>query len=436
MPKTSLTIVNPKRDTRARSGRSGWYPYYAGFSLDFAHEVLKSAHLPKAARVLDLWNGSGTTTSAAHELGRHCVGIDLNPVMVIVAKARLLPVTESPTAITIANEACQQVSHSRIDDTSTDPLCHWLDAQTAGQIRAIERVLYRLTISTAPHPGLIDATLCNKMSLLSSFLYLGLFRTVRTLLDAFTTSNPTWLKKGLPGSVLPQVSAEQLRFMFLGQVASMAAIDLGQIGQPTKTTSKAEVFTASSTSLPLMGKSIDFVLTSPPYCTRIDYAVATNPELAILGYQPNTDGMTLRRSLIGTSTVPASVSALEDNWGSNCIRFLNAVQTHSSKASATYYFKNHVQYYASLAASLSEMARVLKSNGRAAIVVQDSHYKEIHNDVPISVVEMCENRGLQLFSRVDFDASRNMARIHPGTRRYRKKAAATESVLCFEKIGD
>jgi hypothetical protein len=57
---------------------------------------------------------------------------------------------------------------------------------------------------------------------------------------------------------------------------------------------------ASSESLPIGDKSVDFILTSPPYCTRIDYAVATMPELALIGYKLNSDFKSLRKQLIGT----------------------------------------------------------------------------------------------------------------------------------------
>jgi DNA modification methylase len=46
---------------------------------------------------------------------------------------------------------------------------------------------------------------------------------------------------------------------------------------------------ASSQSIPLPNSFIDLVVTSPPYCTRIDYAVATSPELALLGCSMKKD---------------------------------------------------------------------------------------------------------------------------------------------------
>ena len=61
---------------------------------------------------------------------------------------------------------------------------------------------------------------------------------------------------------------------------------------------------ASSEKLPLAEASVDIVLASPPYCTRIDYAVATSVELSLLGFVRDAGFRDLRRGLIGTTTVP------------------------------------------------------------------------------------------------------------------------------------
>ncbi|MEW6536911.1 MAG: DNA methyltransferase [Candidatus Auribacterota bacterium] len=196
---------------------------------------------------------------------------------------------------------------------------------------------------------------------------------------------------------------------------------------------KVKVEVASSESLPNDDNSVHFVLSSPPYCTRIDYAVATFPELAILGYSLESDFPQLRRVLIGTSTVSRSVCSPLSEWGSCCNNFLQAVGSHKSKASKTYYYKNHVQYFDSIYKSLSEIQRVLAPKGCCVLVIQDSYYKDVYNNLPQVIVEMGESLNLYLNDRYDFSFERSMARINPNTRIYRKGYGSTESVLCFVK---
>src|SRR5687767_8614435 len=84
---SAFIIQNPKRNRNTRFGRASWYPYYAGFSPYFAQSLLASSGLNQTARIGDPWNGGGTTTTSAAMLGHHAYGYDLNPVMVVVAKA-------------------------------------------------------------------------------------------------------------------------------------------------------------------------------------------------------------------------------------------------------------------------------------------------------------------------------------------------------------
>ena len=95
---------------------------------------------------------------------------------------------------------------------------------------------------------------------------------------------------------------------------------------------------APSDALPIQNDTVDLILSSPPYCTRIDYAVATMPELAVLGYALQGSFQELRRQLIGTPTVPTSVPEPSLAWGSTCNTFLEQLVHHKSKASKSYYY--------------------------------------------------------------------------------------------------
>jgi hypothetical protein len=79
------------------------------------------------------------------------------------------------------------------------------------------------------------------------------------------------------------------------------------------------------------------------------------------------------------------------------------------------------------------LKRTLKHNGVCVLVVQDSYYKEIHNDLPKIFTEIGSSNGFELNHRVDFSQSQTMAGINPNVKQYRKKFGATESVLCFVK---
>ena len=82
--------------------------------------------------------------------------------------------------------------------------------------------------------------------------------------------------------------------------------------------------------------------------------------------------------------------------------------------------------------SIKEINRVLKADGDAILVVQDSYYKDLHNDLPLFIAEMATNIGLKLEERVDFKA-RSLSNINSKSLNYRSIKPIYESVLHFKK---
>jgi hypothetical protein len=190
---------------------------------------------------------------------------------------------------------------------------------------------------------------------------------------------------------------------------------------------------ASSLKLPLSSHSVDVVLSSPPYCTRIDYVRATLPELAVIRFPNGASIRRLREEMIGTPTINKDSPEDDPAWGPTCNAFLLDVASHSSKASSTYYLKYYRQYFASAFASLREIDRVLKESGQCVLVVQDSYYKDLLNDLPTIFCEMANGVGWTLKHKIDFQVKRTLAGINPEVKQYRNAFQAVESALIFRK---
>lgn len=72
------------------------YRYYAGYSDAFVVDALAWCNVPPNGRVLDPWNGAGTTTRVVQQAKTQSFGFDLNPTMVIVGKANLVYTLDAP----------------------------------------------------------------------------------------------------------------------------------------------------------------------------------------------------------------------------------------------------------------------------------------------------------------------------------------------------
>lgn len=420
-----LIIINPKRKQIRRENRQSWYSFYAGFSFQFAEQVVSSARLHRAALVVDPWNGTGTSTLAGASLGSAVRGFDLNPAMVVVARAKLLDDCDLRSvnkALLLFRKSICSPSYVSEDD----PLLVWFSVDAVREIRAIEQAFRRASgvVPVANGDG------HGRMPGRIAFFYVALFRVVRRLLLPFMSSNPTWVRR--PKAERERISlARRTGFDMFEAVCSQMLSGAALEGASTRL-GDSRIHLASAESLPLSSASVDLILTSPPYCTRIDYAVATMPELAVLGFGGD-EFRSLRHSLTGTLTVNGLVPHISPGWGKTCERFLKRLRNHPSKASGTYYFKTHLQYFGSIERSLSEVCRVMRHGSQCVLVVQDSYYKNVRNDLPSIFTEMAELKGLALTRRQDFKLSRTMARINPRAKKYREQRTGVESVLCFSK---
>ena len=174
----------------------------------------------------------------------------------------------------------------------------------------------------------------------------------------------------------------------------------------------SNVLLGDSTDLRDLGAEPGLVLGSPPYCTRIDYAMATRTELSVLGLS-SIEQAELRRKLMGTTTVPSRESSVAWAAGETARRTLEAVRNHPSKASSTYYSKWLAQYLATFVSSLTELGRIVAPKGTIGIVVQGSYYKEILIDLPTITDEILAGLGWNLFRSYEFQPRRSLAHINP-----------------------
>jgi hypothetical protein len=409
--------ANPK----LTSARTNWYRYYAGYSTQFVRDVLDHLELTNGATVLDPWNGSGTTTATASESGFGVIGYDANPALVIVALARQLDlgIKKSLNALTT-----DLLKHAREEasDTSTEPLATWFGVETASRLRGLERAIQRTQVDDGEVLSIAD-TGVERISTLAAFFYVALFEVTRSLVSPFRTSNPTWVKTGAAEDELVSRSWDQLEAGFRQAVAHLTPTR-----QVANTNLVQTLEVGNSTDLPGEPESVDATVTSPPYCTRIDYVKATLPELAVLGYDVDKLAA-LRNSMVGTPTMWREAPLADKEWGKQVNQLLKRIGDHPSKASAGYYLKYFTQYFDSMWRSITEISRLSRASAPTVLVLQDSYYKEIHVDLAAILVEMMGKQGWHNIEEVQFPLPVTKAAIHPGARAYRKSFAATETVV-------
>lgn len=351
--------------------------------------------------------------------------------MVLVSKAAFVSRLDIESLVPLAYSLSSDITGDRAE-CSDDPLRNWFQADTAGGLRRLEERVNRTFVSHDKYCDLSQASALDAISPLAAFFYVAIFRVARRLTTGFVASNPTWIRTAKDDRSKINRDLESLLSMFVEEARALtASLKSSPLHDP-----EAEIPTlllSNTERLRIATNSVDAIITSPPYCTRIDYAVATYVELAVLriGGEQFSE---LRRSLTGSSTVPKENMEISSDWGVTCTNFLEAVRNHQSVASKTYYFKSHAQYFRSLFNSLKEIKRVLKQGAPCILVVQNSYYKDIRNDVAQITREMSSNLGLTHIAHADFSATRTMVDRNGRSKKYLGKRSTIETVLALKNI--
>lgn len=353
--------------------------------------------------------------------------------MLVTARARLLTLNKEPILESLALDIIKEARSCTQTRGREDPLCYWFTSTSATILRRVKMAIHRLLIERNSCGEVLSSRGLNNISCLAAFYYVALFRTVRQLLTPFFPSNPTWIKRPDHMSKRLRPRVDKIRELFLSNIKAMINALREEPNYVPVQQRKVSIVSGDSAKLSLPDDSVDFFLSSPPYCTRIDYAMATMPELAILGYDLDSSFQKLRRRLIGSTTVPSDVEPPALEWGLECNTFLENVANHPSKASRTYYYKNHVEYFGRMFQSLKEVARVLRPDSRCVIVAQDSYYKNVRNNLPFILQEMLEGLGMISEQPIHFPNRRIMSNINGQSRHYRNRPKAVETVILMRK---
>jgi hypothetical protein len=266
----------------------------------------------------------------------------------------------------------------------------------------------------------------------------GLFQhtlglAIKQTLSIKPSTNPSWKN---PGARV-EIDAHSL-----GELFQLSQNVLAQNQAGLKADIPTEVVLGDSRDLFLSTGSVDAVITSPPYCTRLDYARAMAFELALhgpaRGVPDEQSASQLRRSMMGTTMIRRQRSAfLESSTTLEVSELIRQVEQHPSYASARYYGPWFRQYCEDADISLSEIARVLRVDGRCVIVVQDSYYKDVHIPLDRIFAALAVRHGLAVEWCSSWSASHVLALSNPRTRAYASKGRVyLEHALCLKKTTD
>jgi DNA modification methylase len=433
LPPSPTILVSAKRTSLERRGIHAWHPYYAGYSEAFVSSAIRFLECDERSLILDPWGGSGTTSIVADRMGISSISLDINPVMSIFAAAKSSDIVSKEKDIKEffrADRWANDFNIAKIKSPSGEEIYELETLQAIRQV--IESIPFTTKLASKKNKNCalaIDALTDTSLIINPShaFCMAVIFVTLRKLSDAEKLTNPTWHRLN-DGKIKID---RNFFFTELEKNSSEMFSTLNSYYEDSKITLGSQSLSGDVKSIPLKAESIDRIITSPPYLTRIDYAVSTTPELYLFGNHEFIKNV--RHQTIGAPVITKNDKLQKEDWGVICNDVLNSVKSHSAKASTSYYWKNIAQYFMDIDASLNEIFRVLKKGGSGLIVVQSSYFKEIEIPLGEIYVQMAKARGFDASIAFRQIVKGHMAHVNTRSRIYKANKIYFEDTVHIRK---
>jgi len=355
----------------------GYHRYPAKFIPQLAAALIE-AYSRAGEWVLDPFMGSGTTLVEAKRLGRPSVGIDINPVAHLIARAKVRAI--DPLVLQKAIQALQnrllsirgpslfdnmdELFASGVPSGWPSRLRYWFREDILLALEAIRQAIETLSEEVRPFFW------CALSHILKAVSYWH-DKSVKPIRK---------LSKAIPNP--HEVFFRQVRRMAQGNAQFWTVLQ-----QTGSIETYAQPYLADARSLPLADESIDLIVTSPPYVTSYEYADLH--QLSALWFAWATDLREFRKSFIGRSQVETpSIGSVHSPLAESIINALS--ENDPRKAREVH------QYFAEMYTCFREWRRVLRSGGRACIVIGNTHLSGVEVQNAQVFAEQLSSLGFEL----------------------------------------
>ena len=381
-------------------GREPVHPFPARMAPGIALDVLSAAKRP--LRVLDPMMGSGTVLAVARSKGHHAMGVDIDPLAVLISRVwttamdpdeirdKAAEVLAGARAV-FASLPTRDAYPQRADRDTRRFVAYWFDDYARRQLASLATAIGRVR-----DDHVRDALWCAFSRLI--------------ITKQAGASLAMDLAHSRPHKVFERAPIKPFR-RFLAAVERIVGncIDSGSEGRgPAARTREGD-----ARDLPLSDGSADLVLTSPPYLNAIDYVRCSRFSLVWMGHSVGE----LRQTRAECVGAEAKNPAAEDDPHVRSI--LHELKLPSPLPDRITAFLRRYIYDMKLA--VREAARVLAPGGRAVYVVGENTIRGAFIRNSLIVSRVADLAGLSLHGR--------HVRVLPRNRRYLPPPVATKRPL-------
>jgi DNA modification methylase len=353
--------------------------------------------------VLDPMLGSGTAVLEAYLCGRFGIGFDIDPLALMIAGVKVTPINideATQTGHQILKQAIDGVSNHRQDledilKANWDPktkefVDYWFEHDTQIEIMALLREIRKIVHKDLK--SFFELTLSGIIITKSGgvSLALDLAHTRPHRAKAIFHKVDRVKDDNLDDNGAKKFSIYSTKYLHsaLWEFGKKFQQNLNNLPQPLLGSISPHIEFGNAKNLPLDSKSVDLVVTSPPYPSNaIDYMRAHKFSLVWLGY--TIDDLSQRRKrYIGSDALNNTTLEELPDYSAKVVS--NIRHLDQSKGISLH------RYYSEMTQSLREMYRVLRPGKSAIVVVGSSIVRGIDTETAECLKEIGKSLGFEI----------------------------------------
>ena len=397
-------------------GRDSVHPFPARMAPGLTLDVIADCQGP--LRILDPMSGSGTVLAVAHSKGHHAVGVDLDPLAVLISRVwtTAVDVEAVQDAATTVLEHARRIftslptrdAYPKNADSETRQFTrHWFDDYARRQLASLATAIDRTRYST-----------------IREALWCAFSRLIITKQSG--ASRAMDLSHSRPHRKFKRAPAKPFcKFLSAVDRVTTNCID----GRSRTRGPAAQLYEGDARHLDLRDRSVDLVITSPPYLNAIDYLRCSKFSLVWMGYSVG-ELRRLRSTTVGTEV---GMDAREDQEIQRILSELKLQPKLPARQEAML-----ARYINDMQRAVSETSRVLAGNGRAVYVVGENTVRGTFIRNAMIVEAVASNAGLRCTARRSRDLPANRRYLPPPSKQSETATLSNrlrrEVILTFQKV--
>lgn len=344
----------------------GYHRYPAKFIPQIVSRLVEK-YTKEGNLVVDPFGGCGTTPVETKIMSRPSVGVDINPVAVLITKAKKTPIEPSKLEgyfLKLKDKIDSFNKSTRVKVPEHKRIDYWFKAEEKRKLAFLFSEISKIKSRDA-----------------RDFFYCGFSNILKNCSIWMQKSNkPTRDLNKKPADPFV-VFLRQVKAMLRGNTDFFNLLrDKGFLRIPCK------IYCADARKIPTKTNSVSLIVTSPPYVTSYEYADLH--QLTALWFEYAKDLSDFRKRFIGTSHNGVKEIVLNSQIAKSIKQNLEKKNRKLAKEVAI--------YFSEMNQCFKEMKRILKKGGRTCIVIGNTSLKGVEILNAEVFVEQMQNLGFKI----------------------------------------